>query len=405
MWEVIKKELSQAKRKYVSRIEHVHSQVCCFQQLYSLDFSVSVMFYLSFHSSISFPSYLLSTLIGHSNLIRSSTICFMILAQFVPYSLSSSDDRALTIVRSIDEYLCKNYLLTCFFRQRYHESFDDDNQKPTSLDLCKSLLILHSCLHHDTDTMRICSSTTVNRAKLNLNLETPKHCFTSSVYKTFFAQHLRSLALSSTALEWPIVVLFLLLISFVIRIRACYWHCIAGNWPGMCHRFIRNLLFFARNRERKETASENLIFSGDRHMHASGILFSLEHGSQGTALPAERQDRQHPENWLLMRFVHVLPCSVRWSSYNNSAAGLGRDCVKQPFLFFILLFPLPLMHILRRLGSSLTRRTKFSGDISSMNIFSSFYASNGMISDWIRVYFHIRSARRKHVKSSSHARE
>lgn len=178
------------------------------------------MFYLSLHSPISFLSYLLSTLIGHSNLIRSSTICFMILAQFVPSALTSSDDRALTIVRSIDEYLCKNYLLTCFFRQRYHESFDDDDgdQKPTSLDLCKSLLILHSCLHHDTDTMRICSSTTVNRAKLNLNLETPKHCFTSSVYKTFFAQHLRSLVPSSTALKWPIVVL----ISFVIRIRACY---------------------------------------------------------------------------------------------------------------------------------------------------------------------------------------
>lgn len=208
------------------------------------------MFYLSLHSPISFLSYLLSTLIGHSNLIRSSTICFMILAQFVPSALTSSDDRALTIVRSIDEYLCKNYLLTCFFRQRYHESFDDDDggdQKPTSLDLCKSLLILHSCLHHDTDTMRICSSTTVNRAKLNLNLETPKHCFTSSVYKTFFAQHLRSLVPSSTALKWPIVVL----ISFVIRIRACYWHRIAGNWPGMCHRFIRNLLFFAQNREKK----------------------------------------------------------------------------------------------------------------------------------------------------------
>jgi hypothetical protein len=223
MWEVIKKELSQAKRKYVSRIERVHSRVCCFQQVFSLDFSISVMFYLSFHSPVALSSYLFPPLIGYS------TIYFMVLAQFVSSSLTPSDDRALTIVQSIDEYLCKNYLLTCFFRQRYHDSFDDE-QQAASLDLCKSLFILHSCLHYDTDTMRICSSATVNRAKLNLNLETPKHCFTSSVYKTFYAQHLRSLVPSSTALKRPIVVLFSVLISFVIRIRACYWHYIAVNW-------------------------------------------------------------------------------------------------------------------------------------------------------------------------------
>ena len=257
------------------------------------------MFSLPVPRPVYVPSYLFSTLLGHSHLLRSSAICFVLLVQFVSSSLIPSDDRALTIVESIDEYLCKNYLLTCFFRQRYHQSFgaDDVAQQPTSLDLCKSLLILHSCLHYDTDTMRICSATTVNRAKLNLSLETPKHCFTSSLYKTFYAQHLRSLVTSSTAFKWPILVLFFLLISFVIRIRACYWHYSVVNWPGMCHRFIRNRRFFAQNREekrreRKAPASENVIFSGDRHMNASGILFILEHASQATALPAERETGQ-----------------------------------------------------------------------------------------------------------------
>jgi hypothetical protein len=142
----------------------------------------------------------------------------MFSSQIISLSSSSQpDDRAFTIVKTIDDYLCQNHVFTCFFRQRYHKAFDYQQQP----DNCKTLLILHSCLHHDTDTKRNCDQETLRQAKLKLDKETPKLCFTSSVYKTFYAQHLYSIAPSRSIVKCQIFVIFFLLISFVIKIRAC----------------------------------------------------------------------------------------------------------------------------------------------------------------------------------------
>ncbi len=172
---------------------------------------------IRFHIPVLLRSYSIINSNINYNLIGLCSICLMFFSQIIPSTSSEFDNRALTIVKSIDEYLCKNYVFTCFFRQRYHQSYD--NQQQT--DNCRSLLILHSCLHYDTDTTRMCYQSTLIRAKLNLDNETPRHCFTSSVYKTFYAQHLRSIASSRTIVKCQIFVLFFLLISFIIKIRAC----------------------------------------------------------------------------------------------------------------------------------------------------------------------------------------
>jgi hypothetical protein len=176
------------------------------------------MIYVRSRLPVLLPSYLTVTTNINYNLIRLCSICLMFFSQVISSSSSSkSDERALTIVKSIDDYLCENYVFTCFFRQRYHKLFD--NQQQT--DKCKSLLILHSCLHYDTDTTRMCSQSTLKQPKSNLNRETPPDCFTSSLYKTIYAQHLRSIAPSRTAAKYQIFAFFLLFISFVIKIRAC----------------------------------------------------------------------------------------------------------------------------------------------------------------------------------------
>jgi hypothetical protein len=131
-------------------------------------------------------------------------------------SSSKSDNRTMIIVKSIDDYLCQNHIFTCFFRRRYHPSF---NQQES--DNCKSLLILRSCLHYDTESIRLCPQITLNQAKHNLTDETPTYCFTSSVYKTFYTQHLHSIALPRTTINCQIFMFFLLLISFTIRMRIC----------------------------------------------------------------------------------------------------------------------------------------------------------------------------------------
>ncbi len=117
---------------------------------------------------------------------------------------SNSDHRILTIVKSMDDYLCQNYVFTCFFRQRYHQEQSDN---------CKSPLILHSCLHYDTDSIHICRQSILIEAKKKLLNETPTYCFTSSRYKTFTAQHLRSIAVPRMTLNCQIFVFILLLIS------------------------------------------------------------------------------------------------------------------------------------------------------------------------------------------------
>jgi hypothetical protein len=174
------------------------------------------MVYIRFHLPVLLSSYSIVTSNVNYNLIRLYSICLIFFSQIISSS-SKPNDRALDIAKSIDGYLCQNHVLTCFFRQRFHSLLDNQQQS----DNCKSLLILHSCLHYDTDTIRECYQSTLNRAKVNLGNATPKHCFTSSVYKTFYAQHLRSIAPSRTIVKCQIFVLFFLLISFVIKIRTC----------------------------------------------------------------------------------------------------------------------------------------------------------------------------------------
>jgi hypothetical protein len=164
------------------------------------------MVYSRFYLSILLPFW--SVLISHS----------FFLIFFSPFISSSSniDNRAMTIVKSIDDYLCQNYVFTCFFREKYHQLFDH----PPS-DHCKSLLILHSCLHYDTDLIRMCRTSLLNQTKKNLTHITPVYCFTSSAYKIFSTQHLRSIALPRTTINGRILVFFLLLVLFVMRMRTC----------------------------------------------------------------------------------------------------------------------------------------------------------------------------------------
>lgn len=166
------------------------------------------MIYLRFHLTVFFYINL------HSHWIRIYSICLIFFSQMIfSSSLSTkANDQVLTITESIDDYMCRNYVLTCFFGNRYHQQQSDD---------CKSILILHSCFHYDADTIRMCNRPLLNRLRKILDNQTPKQCFTSSVYKTFYAQHLRSIAPSRTIVKCQLFVLFLLLISFIIKIRAC----------------------------------------------------------------------------------------------------------------------------------------------------------------------------------------
>ncbi|CAF4645237.1 unnamed protein product, partial [Rotaria socialis] len=104
-------------------------------------------------------------------------------------SSSKFDHQPLTIVKSIDDYFCQNYVLTCFFRQRYHQSIVQQQDN-----VCKSFLILRSCLYNDNDSIRMCHQTTLNRVKSVLTNETPMYCLTSSLYKNLQIQNLRSRA-------------------------------------------------------------------------------------------------------------------------------------------------------------------------------------------------------------------
>jgi hypothetical protein len=171
-----------------------------------------MMVYLQFH----LPIVLLPWSSININIIRFCSFFLMFSSQFILLSSSSkSNDRALKIVQSIDDYLCQNHVFTCLFRQRYHQSLDNHQQH------CKYLFILRSCLHYDTDTIRMCDQSTLSQTKQNLAKETPTYCFISSLYKALRAQHLRSIALPRTTVKCRILVLFLLFISFIIRIRVC----------------------------------------------------------------------------------------------------------------------------------------------------------------------------------------
>ena len=145
-------------------------------------------------------------------------ICLCFLIYFCPPVSSSPkiNNQALTIVKSIDDYLCQNFLFTCFFRQQYHLPLLQQQQQ---LSNCKYFLILHSCLNYDDDSINMCRQDILNEAKLNLVDRTPIYCFTPLAYKNFYAQHLSSMAQLSIIVNWQIFVLFFLFISFIIRIR------------------------------------------------------------------------------------------------------------------------------------------------------------------------------------------
>ncbi|CAF2641409.1 unnamed protein product [Rotaria sp. Silwood2] len=132
-------------------------------------------------------------------------------------SSSKFNDQALTIVKSIDNYLCQNYVFTCFFRQRYHQSYVQQQYNN-----CKSFLILRSCLYYDKDSIHMCHQTTLNQAKLSLVNITPMYCLTSPIYKTLYMQHLPSRALLKTTINWQIFISFFsLFILFVIKMNMC----------------------------------------------------------------------------------------------------------------------------------------------------------------------------------------
>jgi hypothetical protein len=139
----------------------------------------------------------------------STRIFFLIFFCQLISSTSKFDNRVLKIIKSIDNYFCQNYVFSCFFRQRYYQSL---NQQEFAN--CKSFLILHSCLYYDTNTIRMCHQSILNQTKKYLSNETPTYCFTSSVYKTFYSQHLYSIAGPRTTINYE---LFVFLFLFVVN--------------------------------------------------------------------------------------------------------------------------------------------------------------------------------------------
>ena len=133
----------------------------------------------------------------HYPTLRYCSLCLLFYASSVR---PSSNDRALILVRSIDDYLCQNYVFTCFFRQRHHPSPEKHQADP-----CRSLLILRSCLHHDIDTIRMCHSPALTQAKNDLRSEASTSCLTSSMRKALPIQHLHSLAPARPTLYWILV--------------------------------------------------------------------------------------------------------------------------------------------------------------------------------------------------------
>lgn len=170
-----------------------------------LDHLYEIMVYIRFH----LPILLSSCTFVNSNInykfIHLCSICLIFLSQIISSSSSSLQftEHTSSIIHSFDGS-CRNYIHTCYFRKSHHEE-SYDNQQQT--DECRQLLILHKCLRYDTSIKLYCSQTILNTARLKINKETPKSCFTLSIYKTIFAQHLRSIAPSRTINKCPIFVL------------------------------------------------------------------------------------------------------------------------------------------------------------------------------------------------------
>lgn len=163
------------------------------------------------------PRFHLPVLLSSKSMTIFYLIYLIFSCQLIPLSSSKPYNLVRNLTQSIENYFCRNYIQTCFFRERHHSSSTDQIQ----IDKCKSLLILHSCLYHDIDTRRMCDQMILKQTRLSLDNQIPEDCFTSSVYKTFYAKHLRSIAPSRTIVIRSIFVLFSLLISFIIKIKAC----------------------------------------------------------------------------------------------------------------------------------------------------------------------------------------
>lgn len=279
-----------------------------------------VMIYLRFHLPVFFYTNF------NSHWIRIYSICLIFFSQMLFSSSSSlstkSLDRVYSITKSIDDYMCQNYVFTCFFRNRYHQQQSDD---------CKSLLILHSCFHHDVDTIRMCHDSALNRLRKLLDEQTPKQCFTSSVYKTFYAQHLRSIAPSRTIVKCQIFVLFLLLISFIIKIRACCWHCISVNVKACAIALLKIFRW-----EKKDTKKSNFLRWQTHEClpFIYSFIRSIEwQWSNEYCLLCQRG--QATSRKLIANAFRACSSSffiIRWSSYNNNARGLNEIVLNNHFL-------------------------------------------------------------------------
>lgn len=133
------------------------------------------------------------------------------LFQIISSSSSKFNNQVLVNIKSIDHYLCQNYALTCFFRQRHHQSFVQQQEN-----ICKSYLILRSCLHNDNDLIRMCPQIILNQVKLSVANQMPTHCLSSSVYKNIQLQHPHSFALRKTSVDCSIPLLFFIIHYFFI---------------------------------------------------------------------------------------------------------------------------------------------------------------------------------------------
>lgn len=158
---------------------------------------------IRFHLPILLSTYTFVNSTINYKFIRLCSICLIFLSQIISLSSADSNDHAMTIVHTFDEYFCQTQVTSCLFRKRYHQLHDN----PQQTDNCRLLLILRLCLHHDTEIPRICNKTVLNGVRIHLRNETQRNCLSSSVYKNFYAQHLLSIAPSRTIIKCQIFVL------------------------------------------------------------------------------------------------------------------------------------------------------------------------------------------------------
>ena len=161
---------------------------------------------------------------------------------------STSVDQTLMIVQSINDYLCKTHLLTCFFRQRHH-------REQTSTDQCRSLLILRSCLYYDDASLRICHRSTLKQVRISLMDATRTDCVASSSHG-----HLYSMAPTLSLRT------YLLLFLLVILLRLEWRHVSAIE---MCNYFLQRFSQWDRQEREREWKSLCPVRFDDNHVSSS----------------------------------------------------------------------------------------------------------------------------------------